>query len=91
MPFISSDSSKDLTGFMISSIYSFEIISAVVCGAKFEGCRDPKSLFWIAASVADPATNVNGIKTLLASGMSTFFTNGKSTDINLRKLKKPPS
>ena len=33
-----------------------------------------KILLWIAAFVADaPAVNTNGIKTLLASGLSTFF------------------
>ena len=49
--------------------------------------------FWIAASVADiAADNPNGDKTLLARGVSTFFTNGKPVVINgLRKLKNPPS
>ena len=43
-----------------------------------EGCvTDPKYFLWIAASVADaPAVNLNGIKTLLANGLSTFFIKG---------------
>ena len=43
------------------------------------GCiPDPKSFFWIAAFVADAtAVNPNGIKTLSANGLSTFFIKGK--------------
>ena len=68
IPFISNpDSSSDLPIFVISSIYSFEIINAVA--------PDPKSFFWIAVDViaAAAAVNTNGIKTLLANGVSTFF------------------
>ena len=39
---------------------------------------DPKIFFWIAAYVADATTvNSNGIKKLLASGLSTLFIKGK--------------
>ena len=63
------DSSRNLTIFMISFISSFEIISVVI--------PDPNILLWIAASLADDVTvNPNGIKTLLASDLSTFFING---------------
>ena len=38
------------------------------------------------------AVNPNGIKTLLAYGVSTFFINGKPVVINsVRNLKNPPS
>ena len=69
---------------MISSISLFEIISAVVPNSKI--------FFWIAAYFADAAVvNPNGTKTLLANGVSTYFINGKPTDINsLRKLRNPP-
>ena len=51
---------------MIPSIFSLEIIYVVI--------PDPKSFFWLAASVADAAAvNPNGIKTLLASVFSTFL------------------
>ena len=70
-------SSSDLTFFIISSISSFEVINDIV--------PDPKIFFRIAASVAHAAAvNPNGIKTLLADGVSTFLING------LRKLKNPP-
>ena len=50
----------------MSFISSFEIINVVV--------PDPKIFFWIAASVAYAAdVNPNGIKTVLANGLSTFF------------------
>ena len=50
---------------MISSISSFEIISVVL---------DPKYVFWIATSVTDSADfNLKGIKTLLATDVSTYF------------------
>ena len=64
---------------MISFIGSFEIIS-VVRFAKSEGSNpDPKIFFWIASSVAAAAApiNPNGIKTLLANGLSTFFIKDK--------------
>ena len=48
--------------------------------------------FLIATSVTDAAAvNTNGIKTLLANGVSAFFINGKPAHINcLRKLRSPP-
>ena len=40
--------------------------------------HDSKTLFWIAASVADAASvNPNDIKTFLANGSNTFFIKGK--------------
>ena len=53
---------------------------------------DPKYFFWIDASVPYTATvNPNGTKTRLTNSVSTFFINGKPTDINgLRKLRNPP-
>ena len=64
---------------MISFISSFEIISVVT--------PELNIFLWIAASVADAAAvNPNGIKTLLASGLSTFpiksnpvFSNGSKS------------
>ena len=58
---------------MISFIYSSEIIN-VVRFAKSEGCAPDLNIFlWIAAFVADAdAVSPNGIKTLLANGLSTF-------------------
>ena len=51
---------------MISFISSFEFINVVI--------PDPNIFLWIATSVADDAAvNPNGIKTLLANGLSTFF------------------
>ena len=50
---------------MISSISSFEIINVVN--------PDSNTFLWQAASVANAAAvNPNGIKTLLANGLSTF-------------------
>ena len=50
---------------MASSISSLEIIKVVNPALKI--------FLWIAASVADAAAvNPNGIKTLLANGLSTF-------------------
>ena len=50
---------------MISSISSFEIINVVV--------PDPNIILWITQSVVDvAAVNSNGIKTLLANGLSKF-------------------
>ena len=78
-------SSRDLTIFIISSIFLFEIIDAIV--------PDPKISLCIAASVvAIPADNPNGMKKLLARGISTLFINGKPAVINgLRKLRNPLS
>ena len=84
-PFINKpDSSGDLTICIISSIYLFEITHAIV--------PDWKVFSWIATSVAEAAAvNPNGIKTLFANSVSTFFINGKPADINgLRKLRNPP-
>ena len=54
---------------MISFISSFEIINVVV--------PDPSIFSWITASAADAAAvNPKGIKTLLVSGLSTFFIKG---------------
>ena len=47
-------------------ISSFKIINVVV--------PDQNMLLWIVASIADvAAVKPNGIKTLLAKGLSTFF------------------
>ena len=52
----------------MSSISSFDIISVVV--------PDPQIYLQIPASAADAAAvNPNGIKTLLANGLITFFIN----------------
>ena len=65
-PFINKpDTSSDLIIFIILFISSFEIINVVTL--------DPNIFLWIIASVADAAGfNPNGIKTLLANGLSTF-------------------
>ena len=55
---------------MISFISTFEIINVVIL--------DPKIFFLKAASViVAAAVNPNGIKTLLANSVSTFFLKGK--------------
>ena len=55
---------------MISFISTFEIINLVIL--------DPKIFFLKAASViVAAAVNPNGIKTLLANSVSTFFLKGK--------------
>ena len=66
MPFINKpDSSRDLTIFMISFIYLLEISNFALTYPNF--------FLWIAASIAHaPADNPNGVKTLLANGLSTF-------------------
>ena len=68
-PFINkSDSSRDLSIFIISFIHSFEIISVVIC--------DQKNVFWIVVTVADTAAiNCNGIRACEANSVSTFFKN----------------
>ena len=60
----------------MSFISSFDIISIVLL--LCEGwLPDPKSFLYIPASAADAAAvNPNGIKTLLASGLITFFIYG---------------
>ena len=58
---------------MISLISSLEIINVVLCKAKSEGRPDQNISLRIAASVAvAAAVNPNGIKMLLADGLSTF-------------------
>ena len=60
------NSSRDLTIFMISLIFSLEVIKVAV--------PDPNSVLWIAASVVDAApVTLNGIKTLLANGLRKFL------------------
>ena len=55
---------------MISFISTFEIINVVILG--------PKIFFLKSASViVAAAVNPNGIKTLLANSVSTFFLKGK--------------
>ena len=45
----------------------------MLLNAKLEGRLDPNIFLWIAASVADTtAFNLNGIKTLLANGLSKY-------------------
>ena len=68
-PFINKpESSRDLTIFITFSISSFDIISVVV--------PDPKIVLCIPASAANSAAvNPNGIKTLLANSLITFFVN----------------
>ena len=75
---------RDLIISIVSYISSFEIINVVI--------PDPKTYFWIAASVADAAVvNPNCIKTLLANGLSTFFIKGKPFLVMvLKSLPKTP-
>ena len=73
-----SDSSRDLTVFMISLISALEIINFVK--------PDWNIFFWIAASVADAAAvNCNGIKTILANYLRTFPTKGNLVFSNCPK------
>ena len=64
----------------MSFISPFDIISIVLlsCKGEEEWWRpDPKTFLCIPASAADAAAlNPNGIKTLLAHGLITFFING---------------
>ena len=61
-----SDLSRDLNIFITSFISSLEIINVVKL--------DPKIVLRMAASVADAAAvNANGIKLLLANGLTKFF------------------
>ena len=76
-PFINKpDSSKDLTIFIISFRSSFNVINVVT--------PDPNFFLLIAASVSDAAAavNPNGIKKLLANGLSTFHIKGNPAFIN---------
>ena len=48
---------------------------------------DPKSFFWIAASITDAAAVYpNGNRALLANGLSTFFIKGKISFNNCLKI-----
>ena len=79
------ESSKDLTTFITSLISSFDTINVVI--------PDPNMFLWIAASVADAAVvNPNGIKTLLANGLSTSSNKGDLVFNNCPKSlpKNPP-
>ena len=84
-PICKPDSPINLIIFKISSVSSSEIINAVV--------RYPKIFFWLAELAADAAAvNLNGIKTLLANCVGTFFINAKPAVINcIRKLRNFPS
>ena len=63
---------------MISFISSFEIVFVFI--------PYPEMFFQITVSVADAsAVNPNGIKTLLADGLSTFSTKGKPVFSNSPK------
>ena len=85
------DFSRDLTIFIISSIFLFENTS-VVCFASIPGRPDAEIVFWTATSLADAdAVCPNGAETLLAIGISTLFINGKATLANGgRKLSHLP-
>ena len=51
---------------MISFISSFKITKVVI--------PNPKIFFWISTAIADAdAVNPDGIKTIFANGLSTFF------------------
>ena len=64
---------------MVLFISSFEIINVII--------PDPKTFFPIAATVADTAAvNCNGIKTVLVSGLSEFFTKGKLLLVTVLKV-----
>ena len=70
---------RDLIIFIISFIFSFEIVKVVV--------PDPKSFFWIAASITDAAAVYpNDNRALLANGLSTFFIKGKISFNNCLKI-----
>ena len=68
----------------MSSISSFDVISVVI--------PDPKIVLCITASAADgAAVNSNGIKTLLANGLTTYFINEKPVFSNReRSLSRNP-
>ena len=78
------ESSRDVTTFMISYIYSVEIIKII----------NPESniFLWITTFVADAASvNPNGIKTLLANGISIFPIKGNPVFKNgTKRLPKNP-
>ena len=71
------ESSRDLTNFIMSSISSFDIISVVLL------LSDPKIFLCIPTSAIDAAAvNRDGIKTLLANSLITFFINSSPIFIN---------
>ena len=80
MPFINKPNfSRDLIIFMISFISSLEIIKVVV--------PDPNIFLWIAASVAGETTvNPNGIKMLLANGLSASLFKGNAVLLMILKV-----
>ena len=61
---LTTDSSRELSIFMVSSMSSFKVINAVM--------PEPKIFFLIDATV-----NRNGTKMLLANSWSTFYIKGK--------------
>ena len=75
----------DLTISIILFTFSFEIINDAI--------PNPNIYLWIAASFTDAtAINLNGIKTLLANGLSTFPIKDNQVFINGSKsLSKNPS
>ena len=79
---------------MISFISSLLIIISVVCFVKSKRCiLDPNIFLWISASTVDAAiVYPNGIKTLLANGLSTFPIKGNPVFSNGPKSlpKDPP-
>ena len=64
------ESPRDLTIFIIPSISSFEIINAAISNLRVSLCIH-------ACAVAVIAVSPNGIKSRLANGISTFFSNEK--------------
>ena len=69
---------KDLKIFIISSISSFDIISAIV--------PNPDSFLGTPVSAAAiAAVNPNGTSTFLAKNVSTFFINLRPTFISCRR------
>ena len=61
----------------MSSISSFDIISAVVCEAESKGSLEPNIFLCIPVSVADAAAvNPNRTETILCIGLITIFING---------------
>ena len=68
---------------MLSFIASFETINVVM--------SDPTIFLWITSFDADTAVHPNGIKALLANGLSTFPIKGKPGFSNsLKSLPKNP-
>ena len=78
-PFINQlNSSSDWTIFVISFVSSLKIIYVI--------SPDPNIFLWIVASVADAAAVIpNGIKTILANGLSQFAFKGNPVFSNVPK------